>query len=219
MIAYHDDSAEIDGYLFRKDKKTGYYLSGKAINGKRKRLHVYMWERENGEIPAGYEIHHKDHNKNNNEIDNLEMLTEKEHQRRHIDEKTKEQKENAARIVKEKALPCAIKWHKSEKGREWHLQHYDQMKDKLHRKAEYICEYCGKHYITQVGKQNRFCSNNCKSAYRRKAGFDNIERECAYCGKLFVTNKYSTAKYCQEHRRQIRYSNRNGGRLQHGSER
>ena len=47
MIEYHDDIAEIDGISFRKDKKSGYYLSSKAIHGKRTRLHIYIWEKYN----------------------------------------------------------------------------------------------------------------------------------------------------------------------------
>ena len=52
MIEYHDDIAEIDGISFRKDKKSGYYLSSKAIQGKRKRLHIYIWEKYNEEKEA-----------------------------------------------------------------------------------------------------------------------------------------------------------------------
>lgn len=65
MIQYVDngDLAIFDGLSFRKDKKTGYYLNAKT----HKRLHVYVWEHFNGTIPKGYEIHHKDFNKKNNE--------------------------------------------------------------------------------------------------------------------------------------------------------
>ena len=71
-------------YVF--DKKTGYFLNSNI----QKRLHIYVWEYNNGNIPKGYEIHHKDHDKNNNEIDNLDMLTKKEHMKIHSKELTKE---------------------------------------------------------------------------------------------------------------------------------
>lgn len=45
---------------------------------------------------------------------------------------------------------------------------------------------------------DKFCSNNCKSAYRRKSGVDNEERICKICGEIFITNKYSKAKVCSK---------------------
>lgn len=192
-----DDVVILDGYKFRKDKKTGYYLSSVAINGKRKRLHIYVWERENGTIPKGYQIHHIDHNKDNNSIENLEMLTSKEHTQRHIEERTDEQREQAKENVVKYAMPKAKEWHTSESGKEWHLSHYEKMKDKLHQKADFICECCGKSFTAEITGKNRFCSNNCKSAYRRKSGVDNIEKECKFCGDKFVTNKYSKAIRCK----------------------
>ena len=34
-----------------------------------------MWQTFVGEIPAGYEVNHKDHNKTNNSLSNLELVT------------------------------------------------------------------------------------------------------------------------------------------------
>jgi hypothetical protein len=51
-----------------------------AIPGtKGKKYHRYIWELYNGKIPEGYVIHHKDRNKLNNSIDNLQLMTESEH--------------------------------------------------------------------------------------------------------------------------------------------
>ena len=44
----------------------------------RKYLHVLVWESFNGDISEGYEIDHKDCNKNNNNLDNLQLMTRKE---------------------------------------------------------------------------------------------------------------------------------------------
>jgi hypothetical protein len=61
------------GYLrFRKDK-----------NGKLRFEHCIVWEESNGPIPAGMQIHHKDFNKENNKIDNLQLVTPLEHKRFH----------------------------------------------------------------------------------------------------------------------------------------
>ena len=203
MIEYRENGnlAEFNGYKFRLDKKTGYYLSTQVINGKRKRLHVYVWECSNGEIPTGCVIHHIDHDKSNNDISNLELLTEEEHIQRHKEEITEKQLAVWRDNLDKYARKQAIAWHKSDKGKEWHKQHYEEMKDKFYVKAEFKCLNCGKSFIATKSKENKFCSCNCRSAYRRKSGVDNIERECECCGEKFITNKYSKAKYCEKHRR------------------
>jgi len=53
--------------------------TGHKRTGKNKRLHRYVWEKYNGEIPSGYNIHHKDHNTLNNDISNLELIGHSEH--------------------------------------------------------------------------------------------------------------------------------------------
>ena len=53
------------------------------INGKDTKLHVYIWEKENGPKPKGYEIHHKDLDKSNYDISNLELLKLSDHRRIH----------------------------------------------------------------------------------------------------------------------------------------
>ena len=83
MVQYFDngDLACFDGLSFRRDKRTGYFLNSTT----HKRLHVYVWEHYNGEVPKGYHIHHKDHDKNNNEIENLVLLSASEHASLHGD--------------------------------------------------------------------------------------------------------------------------------------
>lgn len=41
--------------------------------------HRYVWEQANGPIPAGFEIHHINHNRADNRLENLELLSEHEH--------------------------------------------------------------------------------------------------------------------------------------------
>jgi hypothetical protein len=44
-----------------------------------KKLHRLIYESEHGPIPEGHVIHHKDNNKLNNRLDNLEMMPTYEH--------------------------------------------------------------------------------------------------------------------------------------------
>jgi hypothetical protein len=61
-------------------RNNGYFMSTK---GKRSLMHRDVWEFYNGSIPENYDVHHKDHNKKNNRIENLEVLPKEEHARRY----------------------------------------------------------------------------------------------------------------------------------------
>ena len=202
-IEYKNNYAIFNGERFKKDNKTGYYLSsGNLVNGKRIRLHRYIWEYYYGEIPKGYDIHHKDHNKDNNDISNLEMLLKKDHIYLHKREITDETRNKYRENMNRNARPKAIEWHKSNKGKEWHKEQY-KISLGNQKPKKFICDYCGKEYETLDKGINRFCSNNCKSAYRRKIGIDNINRKCVVCGNEFIVNKYSKKIKCDNCKKKV----------------
>lgn len=60
--------------------KDGYY---ECTTIDRLMLHNYNWEKVNGKIPNGYELHHIDLIKTNNKVSNLMLLTPKEHTKLH----------------------------------------------------------------------------------------------------------------------------------------
>lgn len=202
MVQYFDngDLACANGLSFRRDKKTGYFLSSSPIGGRRKRLHVYVWELIHGEIPKGYQVHHIDHDKNNNEPENLALLTVAEHRKIHSQERTEEQLERMRRNVAENVRPKAIEWHKSAAGRAWHAEVAKKNSEKWEYRT-YTCTYCGKEFQSRKLQRNSktsFCSNNCKSAYRRKMGYDNVTRKCIFCGGEFIVNKYAKTQRCKK---------------------
>lgn len=165
MIQYIENTnlAYCDGYKFRKDRKTGYWLCSTL----HKRLHVYIYEKYNGPIPKGYEVHHIDHNKDNNEIENLILLTRKQHNELHKKEMTEELRQKLRDNFNKNARPKANEWHKSEEGKEWHKKHYELMKSKLHKEYEFKCLECDVTFkSTQI--KSKFCSNKCKARYYRK---------------------------------------------------
>lgn len=45
--------------------------------------HRVVWEKKYGKIPRGFHLHHKDGNKENNDISNLECLSRQEHRALH----------------------------------------------------------------------------------------------------------------------------------------
>lgn len=181
-----------NGVRFVRDDKTGYY--GGYTNGRKIRMHRYVWEFYNGEIPKGYHIHHIDRDKSNNDISNLQIMSTKEHCELHSNENVANNydaiKENMDNI-----RPLASEWHGSEEGHEWHKQHYESMRDKLYVREDMVCEFCGEHF-EGLPNHSKFCSNKCKSAWRRRERLDYEVRICETCGKEFTTNKYSKAKNC-----------------------
>ena len=178
------------GTKFTRDDTTGYYLNSTI----RKRMHIFVWEDYNGKLPEGYEVHHKDFDRSNNDISNLQLLTASEHRKLHADLLTDEQRDWRRKNLNETARPKAIEWHKSEEGKAWHREHYAEMSAALHQKHQYTCLNCGAEFTGESG--SKFCSNNCKSAYRRKQNKDTIQSTCILCGKSFTTNKYKPGKTC-----------------------
>lgn len=184
------------GKMFTRDEKTGYYLcSTKSQDGIRKRMHVYVWEFYNGPVPLGCHVHHIDEDKGNNDISNLELLPEFDHLSLHGKERAENEREKVIHNLNCKARPKASEWHGSENGREWHREHYEAMKEKLYVSRQYHCEYCGKAF-TSTKAGSRFCSNNCKAAWRRKSGIDDVVKICADCGGEYIANKYAKTRYC-----------------------
>lgn len=63
------------------------YMNGKypsiCIDNKNYYLHRYVWEQANGPIPKNMVIHHKDFNRGNCNLNNLELLTRAEHMKLH----------------------------------------------------------------------------------------------------------------------------------------
>lgn len=53
------------------------------LNGRNQHVHRIEWEKHNGKIPKGFIVHHKDENKLNWSIENLELLSKSEHIKRH----------------------------------------------------------------------------------------------------------------------------------------
>jgi hypothetical protein len=58
------------------------YLRGNR-GGRLMLAHVWVWEQAYGPIPDGYQIHHRDGDKRNNDLANLQLVTPTEHKRIH----------------------------------------------------------------------------------------------------------------------------------------
>lgn len=184
-----------DGIRFCRDDKTGYYL----CSTRNLRLHRYVWVKYKGEIPKGFHVHHIDHNKNNNNIENLCIMSMSEHEKLHGIELTEEQRQARRDNLTLNARPKANEWHGSEEGIKWHIQHGIEVAKGLKSiKVKKICAFCGETFYDNGFNKAVFCSNKCKSANRRKIGVDNIQKTCPICRKVFTTSKYSKQQTCSK---------------------
>ena len=99
---------EFNGKIYKRNPKSKYYFEYSTTNkGRigRPQLHRAVWEYYNGKIPKGYQIHHKDHNIDNNDISNLECLSSREHLSKHAKENwQKEEAKIRAEVLKNRPV-------------------------------------------------------------------------------------------------------------------
>lgn len=173
-----------------------YWLCGKYFQRKGVRLHRVVWEYHFGEIPKESHIHHIDHDRTNNQIENLECKAETDHLCEHMQVYGRNAR-NAEYL--ELGREKAAEWHKSENGKKWHRENFEKYSKKLvERTEEKKCQFCGQSFMAIYAHKTsaKFCSNNCKSAHRRTQKKDLETRICPACNASFEVNKYYETKCC-----------------------
>lgn len=143
-----------------------YYHS---FTGRTETLHTSIWKDHYGPVPKGYIIHHKDGNPQNNDISNLECITQKEHMRRHWEDEA---------WAKERRAICSVA--------------------QLQRKrSRCVCQYCGAEFLSPFPERARFCSRKCIERNRLKNRVYSYQKICAKCGKEFGTSSWAR-KHCYD---------------------
>lgn len=156
------------------------------------RLHQEVWKDSNGPIPAGYVVHHADHNPLNNDPSNLVLERAEDHHRHHSNQP---ERIASSRETIEIAREAARVWHGSEAGRAWHVEHGKRTWEGREPKT-YACEHCAAPYESLKPSNNRFCSNACKHYARKASGVDDVDKTCAHCGETYRANKYVKSPTC-----------------------
>ncbi|MGE5333207.1 MAG: HNH endonuclease signature motif containing protein [Nitrososphaerota archaeon] len=159
------------------------------------RLHQEIWKDANGPIPEGHHIHHKDSNPLNNALENLECVAGSEHHEYHmslLSEEEQAKRREWFHRIREKAS----NWHGSDAGRQWHAE-LGRLSWEGRGYTKHICQQCGLEFESRIESDRaKFCSNSCKSAYRRSQGKDLEQRICVVCGRPFSSNRFRGAVTC-----------------------
>lgn len=198
------ESVRFNGIIYRRypeaknHTERAYFIPG--IADKRRgfgRLHEEIWKAAYGPVPDGHDIHHRDGDSLNNDLSNLQVLTKSEHQKIHTEQRrvsgSYSTPEKLAHL--ERIRPLTKLWHASEEGRAWHAAGgRASWEGREHRLIK--CQRCGADYLSRTVGMTLYCSGNCRSAARRAAGTDKVERSCAVCSGSFMVNRYAKTATC-----------------------
>lgn len=201
MPTVNCEEVVFEGRTYRRypdhpERGTRVYFRSPGWEGRPRYLHRDIYAATHGQIPEGYDVHHKDGNPLNNDISNLEAIPEGDHYRLHAAELNNDPEFVAWRRAHfDRIRPLAAEWHRSEEGREWHREH-GRLAYAGREFYERTCDRCGKTYKTRHLGRNRFCSNSCKAAWRAASGVDQVDRPCEFCGQTFRIYKYFYTKTC-----------------------
>lgn len=199
----HTETVIVDGVNFHRNPRAKswpgkMYYRG-TVNGKRVRLHIYLFKKHFGEIKRGYVVHHIDGDPLNNNPSNLESLPKGEH----ISHHTRLTNQNPDILAKRcNGLSRALK---SEGRKKWVTS--DAMKELGRRNAKYlhqdkrrvesICVVCGiTHRAFPSPKGLKYCSNKCAAKSRRDSGVDDIESKCHHCGSVYKHSRFIKRQFC-----------------------
>lgn len=163
--------------------KDGYWANMMPIHA-----HRWVWINHYGAIPKGMDIHHKDGDKDNNEIENLEMLSRSDHLKRHWQEGRFDLEQRRIQLTE------ARKWLSTPEGRKKQSESSKKAWEK--RKTIIVnCIECHKEVIT-TQPWTKFCSDACDKRWRRREKPNRVEKICIKCDKTFMKDKYSPQRFC-----------------------
>jgi hypothetical protein len=153
-------------------------------------LHRDIWRdaHPGEEIPAGWHIHHDDHDPFNNDPGNLVLRSPKGHAAEHP-EVTGMPLDHLEAI-----RPLAAEWHRSAEGRAWHVKHGKRTWEGREPEHDKTCAECGaefKSWWDKIGgakSEDRYCSRRCVNRARQRKYLEIVP--CPICGTGFERDRY-----------------------------
>jgi len=125
-------------------------------------MHRFIWADANGPIPDGWNVHHKDENKKNNNLSNLELMPRSKHTVHHWDRKLPTYRHVCKLCKKEfdSYWPSTVYCSPACKNRDHYWSKNPPAKPRR-------CPRCGKMF-TPAHRDRIFCSHACQEAMRLK---------------------------------------------------
>jgi hypothetical protein len=158
-----------DGSLYRIYPSQKYFAKGGSF------LHRDVWAAAFGAIPKDHHIHHRDADKCNNQLSNLECLPASVH----LSESRAKRVPGKDGWFNSEAKEAAKAWHRSDVGRLWHSRHAKRSQGwKKWKRVEKPCEECGETMLAlerKSGYSQKYCTTACKAkAYKKRKEFERV---------------------------------------------
>jgi hypothetical protein len=150
-------------------QKRSYFYCGSRQSRERgtSTYHRDLWIKNNGPVPRGFHIHHKDGNSMNNDLSNLECIDGKVHNSEHSKKMWAETPEIFGDNL-ERARAGRFEWLKTDGAKAQFKKHGDMMRGvKIHKPIQVNCIYCGKEFTGNV--LSKYCSRQCRHRADRVA--------------------------------------------------
>lgn len=186
-----------EDFKYRASKNR--YSAACYIDGEQKTVwrHRWHWEMNNGKVPPGYHVHHKNEDPSDDRLENLELKKLQEH----LSDHHKREKSALWRGGRKEVASCKAcgkeftRWKSSRQ--KFCSMACDQKIRTMSATLILTCVNCGKEFerlkckSNRPGKKQPFCSPECYLEHRWGTPRERT-RQCAFCGSTFELERSRT---------------------------